>query len=112
MTPARTAGAAPLVALAALVLARLAPPVVTIEDIGVTELYVDLASHGRLLVGPYSRFLWHHPGPISFYLQAPLYAAAGRSGAALFAGAWAINVAAFGLMLWILRTERAAAVTI
>lgn len=112
MIRARIAAAALLLALAALVLARRAPPVVTIEDIGVTELYVDLASHGRLLVGPYSRFRWHHPGPLYFYLQAPLYAASGRNGAALFAGASAINVAAFLVMLWILRAERCAALAI
>jgi len=112
MRRVRIASAILLLCLAALALARLAPPVVNIEDIGVTELYVDLASHGRLLVGPYSRFHWHHPGPLYFYLLAPLYAAAGRNGAALFAGAWALNVAAFGLLLWIFRTERCAALAI
>ena len=31
------------------------------------------AVHGRQLLGPYSRFLWSHPGPAFFYLAAPFY---------------------------------------
>jgi hypothetical protein len=112
MTRARIASAVLLLFLAAVALARLAPPIVNTADIGVTELYVDLASQGRLLVGPYSRFHWHHPGPLYFFLQAPLYAASGRAGAALFAGAWALNLAAFGLMLWTLYTERCVTATV
>ncbi|HEX4565032.1 MAG TPA: hypothetical protein VH138_00320, partial [Vicinamibacterales bacterium] len=80
--------------------ARVTEPVVTSEDIAVTELYTDLASHGRLLLGPYSRFGWHHPGPLYFYLQAPLYAASNRAGASLFLGAMAINVIALAIVLW------------
>lgn len=88
-------------------IARATEPVVTAEDIGVTELYTDLASHGRLLLGPYSRFGWHHPGPLYFYLQAPLYAASNRAGASLFVGAVAINVIAFAILLWtIVRQDR------
>lgn len=98
--------AALLLLIGVVVLARLTPPVVTTADIAVTELYTDLASHGRLLVGPYSRFGWHHPGPIYFYLQAPLYAVSGRAGAALFAGAAAINVFALGLLLWTTVAQR------
>jgi hypothetical protein len=112
MTRVRIAGAVFLLALAALALARSAPPIVNIADIAVTELYVDLASDGRLLVGPYSRFQWHHPGPLYFFAQAPLYVASGRTGAALFAGAWALNAAALGLMLWTLSKSGSAVLTI
>src|SRR5215471_15054113 len=102
MTRRAAAIAATVLALAAglVFVARRAPPVVTAADIAVIELYTDLASHGRLLLGPYSRFGWHHPGPLYFYLQAPLYAASNRAGAALNVGAVAINVTAFGLLLW------------
>ena len=31
------------------------------------------AVHGRQLLGPYSRFVWSHPGPVFFYLAAPIY---------------------------------------
>ena len=80
--------------------ARAQPPIVTAADFAVTELYTDLASHGRLLLGPYSRFGWHHPGPLYFYLQVPFYVASDRAGASLNAGAVAINVIAFALLLW------------
>lgn len=111
MKRARIAGAVLLLVLAALALAQSAPPIVNTADIGVTELYVDLASHGRLLVGPYSRFHWHHPGPLYFFVQAPLYVASGRAGAALYAGAWALNLAALGLLFWTLSVEGSAALT-
>ena len=54
-----------MVGLAIAIAARTAPDVVTKSDIAVTELYVQLATAGNLLVGPYSRFLWHHPGPLT-----------------------------------------------
>src|SRR5262249_47432893 len=49
---------------------------------------------GQLLEGPYSRFQWHHPGPMYFYLLAPFYGATGHRAAGLNAGAVAINLAA------------------
>lgn len=111
MKRAWIAGAILVLLCAALALARSAPPIVNTADNGVTELYVDLASHGRLLVGPYSRFHWHHPGPLYFFVQAPLYVASGRAGAALYAGAWALNLAAFALLLGTLAEEGSAALT-
>ena len=95
----------PVLFLIGMYVARVIEPVVTSEDIAVTELYTDLASHGRLLLGPYSRFGWHHPGPLYFYLQAPLYAASHRAGASLFLGAMAVNVIAFTLLLWTIGRE-------
>jgi hypothetical protein len=86
-------------------IARAVPPIVTAADIAVIELYTDLASHGRLLLGPYSHFGWHHPGPLYFYLQAPLYAASDHAGASLYAGAAAINVVAFAILLWTITRE-------
>jgi len=87
-------------------LARLAPPIVTTSDIAITELYTDLASHARLMVGPYSRFRWHHPGPLYFYLLVPGYVASGRAGAALYAEAVVINVAAVGVLVAMLLAMR------
>lgn len=77
-------------------------PIVTDSDIAVSELYIELASRGRLLVGPYSRFGWHHPGPLYFYLAAPFYALSGRHAAALYATATAINVASLTTMVWVM----------
>ena len=41
------------------------------SDTAVIESYTLQASQGRLLLGPYSRFAWHHPGPFYFFLMAP-----------------------------------------
>lgn len=79
-------------------LARTAPPIVTDADIAVAEIYTDLALAGELQVGPYSRFGWNHPGPLYFYVQAPLYGLSGGNAAALFVSAAALNL----LALWIL----------
>jgi hypothetical protein len=53
-----------------------------------------------LLVGPYSRFQWHHPGPFLFYAVAPFYGLSGFKTAGLSAGAVAINLTAVALLLW------------
>lgn len=77
--------------LAVVVFAVRTPAIVTDSDLAVTELYVELATRGELLVGPYSRFGWHHPGPLYFYAIAPLYALSGDRAAALYGAAAAIN---------------------
>lgn len=46
------------------------------------------------LVGPYSRFGFHQPGPAYYYLLAPIYWLLGGSAAALFVGAASINFGA------------------
>jgi hypothetical protein len=104
-------GTAALIAFVAVTLlggvtfARRTPPITTVSDIAVIELYTDLATRGRLLVGPYSRFGWHHPGPLYFYLQAPLYGLSGHRAAALYAGALAINLGALMLLVFVISRE-------
>ncbi len=39
-------------------------------DLGASSLCVDRAKHFAQLYGSYSRFGWHHPGPIFFYVWA------------------------------------------
>lgn len=59
---------------------------------------------GHQLVGPYSRFGFHQPGPAYYYLQAPFYRLPGSSAAALFLGAFCINIgAALGCVLVVRR---------
>jgi hypothetical protein len=59
---------------------------------------------GHQLVGPYSRFGFHQPGPAYYYLQAPFSWLPGASAAALFLGAFCINLgAALGCVLVIRR---------
>jgi hypothetical protein len=94
-----------VLALAVVVFAVRTPAIVTDSDLAVTELYVELAARGELLVGPYSRFGWHHPGPLYFYVIAPLYALSGDRAAAMYAAAAAINVAAIVALAWALARE-------
>ena len=59
---------------------------------------------GEQLLGPYSRFGFHQPGPAYFYVQALFYRMPGASAAALFAGAYCINLgAALGCVLVVRR---------
>jgi hypothetical protein len=98
-----------LTALAVVVLARTSPAIVAKSDIAVMELYVQLAATGDLLVGAYSRFHWHHPGPLYFWLQVPFYALSGETATGLYAGALAMNVASLGLLgAVLLRVDRGA----
>ena len=89
-----------VVALAGIAVTRDAERLFPLADIAVIEMYARDALTGKLLVGPYSRFGWHHPGPSYFYLIAPIYALAGQQPAALAAGAAAIMMAAVGLIAW------------
>lgn len=70
-------------------------------DIATLEIRVLHALHGDQLLGPYSRFGASHPGPLYFYLLAPLYAAMGRCGGSLYVGATLISSAALGVVVWI-----------
>ncbi len=49
------------------------PDLLFTGDAAVLEIRTLHAVHGRQLLGPYSRFVWSHPGPVFFYLAAPIY---------------------------------------
>ena len=68
-------------------------------DFAVLELYTRNAAEGRQLVGPYSRFGWHHPGPSYFYLLAPLYLLSGGASWSLFVSAWVLAMVCALLIL-------------
>jgi hypothetical protein len=73
--------------------ARSAADAPSTSDIAVIETYTRLASHAQLLVGAYSRFQWHHPGPLPFYALVPAYWLGGQHTAALSAGAALVSLA-------------------
>jgi len=50
-------------------------------DQALIGLDADNASHLDQLVGPYSRYLWSHPGPAWFYLLTPVHWLAGSTSA-------------------------------
>src|SRR5207248_618638 len=54
---------------------------------------------GVWALGPYSQFGWHRPGPLYFYMLAPLYAAGGFRFAAINVGAALINLASLAVLL-------------
>jgi hypothetical protein len=68
-------------------------------DDAVTELIVRAVGMHAVLVGPYSRFGWNHPGPIYFYLLAPFYWLFGADGRAIAAGAILLGLASAGSIL-------------
>lgn len=87
-------------------LAREADDAPSISDIAVIESYTRFASEGRLLLGAYSRFQWHHPGPLGFYALAPFYVVSGGKNAGLNAGAAAVNIACLAYLIAVLAKRR------
>jgi hypothetical protein len=71
------------------------------SDRALIESYTLLATQGRLVYGPYSRFGWHHPGPIYFWTAAPFYLLADRKIAGLFVGVLFINMASIVAAVWV-----------
>lgn len=80
-----------------------------VADSAMTELYTIHALDGAQLLGPYSQYGWHHPGPMMFYLLAPTYVLAGFTPFGLNAGALLINLGAMVAIGWVLRRSEASA---
>ncbi len=89
-----------ILTIAIAALGRRAPPFREVSDGAVLEIYTLEALEGRLLVGPYSRFGWHHPGPLFFYFEAPWYCLSWRHTVGMQYGALIINVAAVAVIVW------------
>jgi hypothetical protein len=70
------------------------PDVLFSGDGAVLEIRTLHAVHGRQLLGPYSRFLWSHPGPAFFYLVAPFYRLCRLRGSGIQLGVLSANFAA------------------
>ncbi len=73
------------------------------SDRALTELHVRDVGHHAVLVGLYSRADWSHPGPIQFYLLAPIYWVTGGASIAMNLGSLLINGAAIAGMALIAR---------
>lgn len=82
---------APLLVTLLAALALAADHLVFTGDNATLEIRVLHALRGAQWVGAYSRYGWSHPGPLYFYLLAPVYAIAGRSTLSLSMAALAIN---------------------
>jgi hypothetical protein len=86
--------AAPFVPYALELIRKGVPDVLLGGDGSPLELRTLYAARGVQMVGPYSRFLWSHPGPAFFYLALPFYLAFHERGPALNLFALAANFAA------------------
>lgn len=79
-------------------------PQLSVEyDMAMLELYTRNVFHGGQWLGAYSRFGFHHPGPLMFYLYAPFYEAAGQSFSALLATAVTLNTVCVAAILALFR---------
>ena len=72
-----------------------------IGDGALIESYTLLAAQGKLVVGPYSRYGWHHPGPLYFWIAAPFYALANYKSAGLYVAVQCINASAMIVTAWV-----------
>ncbi len=61
----------------------------------------DVGKAATPLLGPYSRFGWNHPGPLEFYVLAPLYRLAGSASIGLLFGTLVVNVVAAAAAQWV-----------
>lgn len=69
------------------------------DDRALLELSIHDVGVHPVWLGPYSRFHWNHPGPLFFYLVAPLYRLFGTRSTSLNIGALVINAVTGGGML-------------
>lgn len=82
------------------------PDVLWSGDGAVLEIRTLHAVHGRQLLGPYSRFLWSHPGPAFFYLVAPFYRLCHLRSGGIHLGVLATNFAAATALVFAARRLR------
>ncbi|MDQ6617745.1 MAG: hypothetical protein M3083_24080 [Actinomycetota bacterium] len=68
-------------------------------DGAVEALYSMDAWRGHQLLGPYSRYGWHHPGPALFYLLALPYRLFGPRGPGMYVGVVLLNMAALAAVV-------------
>jgi hypothetical protein len=81
-------------------------PTVPGGDMAMTEVYTLHATGGIWPLGPYSRYGWHHPGPMLFYLLAPGYVLSGHLSLSLHATAALVNVVSLSCVCWVLWRHR------
>jgi hypothetical protein len=64
-----------------------------VGDLAMTELVTRDVGRQAVLIGPFSRDGWHHPGPAMYYLLAVPYRLLGSTATAMHVGALAVNAA-------------------
>jgi hypothetical protein len=84
----------PLALSAAVLLIRVGSSFHALGDNAQNELHVRDVGHHLVLLGPYSRDGWNHPGPAMYYLLALPYRLTGSNSVGMLVGALVINAAA------------------
>ena len=101
-----TWGVATLVAIPFVVsaVAALSRTGVFAGDLALIEIAVrETGTRDTPLVGPFSRYGWNHPGPLMFWMLAPLYRVLGSDAQALYAASAAIGAASSVILIWVAR---------
>lgn len=81
------------------VLARFGDRWTTFGDVALIELSTRMATTGDQLLGAYSRYGWHHPGPVWFYVSAPfLWLTGGASRSLILAALLTNGIAALAVV--------------
>jgi hypothetical protein len=70
-------------------------------DQAVLEMQVVHATRALHLLGPYSRYHWNHPGPLFFYLMAPLYSLSGHATRSIWLSVWLLNAACLSGIVYV-----------
>src|SRR5947207_1846128 len=93
----------PFVVAAVALVVRVGSDYTAGSDIGLTELRTFDVGRHPVLLGPYSRDGWNHPGPALFYALALPYRLAGSRSIGLALGALLINGLAVAAMALVAR---------
>ena len=91
--------ALPALAMAIVELAHIGSPSEPVGDLALLARDADRALHGELLLGPYSRFGWNHPGPALSYWLAPFWWASGHHYGGLGMGAAVLSALMLALIV-------------
>lgn len=89
----------PFLASIAVLLVSVGTAFHAVSDNAQNELLVRAVGHHLVVLGPYSRDGWNHPGPAMYYLLAAPYRLLGSNSASMYAAASLINAAAVAGML-------------
>ncbi len=84
-------------------------PVIEASDYALLEMGARSALHGVQRLGPYSRFRWDQPGPLTFYWSAPFYALSGQRPEGVGVAAVLSNLASVAAIVVVVRRAAGAA---
>ena len=99
----------PFAAFLAVSLASGLPDFTATGDEALLEIATRNTAAGRTFTGPYSRFRFHHPGPLYFFLRIPVYYLSGGSASADYVSAALISAVSLLLTAVVIRKSASSA---